>query len=258
MTAEDPAALAHHDRGPRAGDLLVLVHGFTQTARCWGPFDDALAASHRLRLVDAPGHGASGHANADLAAAAHLLGTTGGRATYVGYSMGGRIALQLALDTPELVGRLVLIGASPGIADAGERTTRRAHDDTLARRLETIGVVAFVEEWLARPMFAGLGPEAAHRRERLHNTAAGLAASLRALGTGSQEPVWDRLANLTMPVLLVAGAHDHKFAEIADHMRARIGANAEVALVEHAGHTAHLEQPDRTAKAVLAWLRRTR
>jgi 2-succinyl-6-hydroxy-2,4-cyclohexadiene-1-carboxylate synthase len=105
--------------------------------------------------------------------------------------MGGRHALRLALDRPDLVERLVLIGASPGLADTGEREQRRAADDALATHLEQIGVAAFVDEWLAQPIFAGLPVAAQFRDERRTNTAAGLAASLRLAGAGAQESLWD-------------------------------------------------------------------
>jgi 2-succinyl-6-hydroxy-2,4-cyclohexadiene-1-carboxylate synthase len=253
-----PDLLPFVDAGPSTGDRLVLVHGFTQTGRCWAPFDDLLAARHRLRLVDAPGHGAAGHATAGLAEAAGLVARTGSPggepAVYLGYSMGGRIALRLALDHPALVRRLVLIGASPGLADPAERAAREVADDRLADRIETIGVDAFLDEWLAQPLFAGLPADRVHRAERRRNTASGLAASLRALGTGAQEPLWSRLGELTMPVLLLAGEHDVKFVAIARRTASAIGANASVSVVPGAGHTAHLEQPERTAAAVLDWL----
>jgi 2-succinyl-6-hydroxy-2,4-cyclohexadiene-1-carboxylate synthase len=253
-----PDLLPFTDTGSGPGDRLVLVHGFTQTSRCWAPFDTLLAAHRRLRLVDAPGHGDAHHADADLPTAARLVGDTGSpggeAAVYVGYSMGGRIALRLALDRPEVVRRLVLIGASPGLADPAERAEREADDERLADRIETIGVDAFLDEWLTQPLFAGLAPERAHREERRRNTTSALAASLRSLGTGAQESLWYRLGELRMPVLLLAGEQDEKFTAIARRMATRIGPHAEIVTVPGAGHTAHLEQPERTAAALLAWL----
>lgn len=256
MTAVDPGALAYEERGPVDASCLVLLHGFTQNTGCWSPFDEALATHYRLRLVDAPGHGASGHERADLVDAAWLLGVVGGRSDYLGYSMGGRIALQLALDSPGLVERLVLIGASPGLADDDERDARLVRDLALADRLEALGLEAFIDEWLAQPIFATLPPSSAHRDARLRNTAARLASSLRSLGTGAQEPLWDRLGELAVPVLFVVGTADRKFASIARDMADAVGSNAEVAFVQGAGHTAHLEQPARTATLVLDWLQR--
>jgi 2-succinyl-6-hydroxy-2,4-cyclohexadiene-1-carboxylate synthase len=238
-----------------AGPRIVLVHGFTQTARCWGPFAGALVASgHEVVSVDAPGHGGSAAVVADVADAARLLGRTGGRAIYVGYSMGGRIALRLALDQPELVRALVLIGASPGIADAAEREARRRADDALAARLESIGVDAFLDEWLAQPMFRSLDAAAANVEERRRNTATGLAASLRTAGTGSMDPLWERLSGIRMPALLVTGERDEKFSAIAQRMVPAMEPHAWHVAVSDAGHTVHLEQPELTAGFVLSWL----
>jgi 2-succinyl-6-hydroxy-2,4-cyclohexadiene-1-carboxylate synthase len=235
------------------GPRVVLVHGFTQTGACWGPLADDLARDHELVLVDAPGHGGSADVRVPFAAGAALVGDAGGRAVYLGYSMGGRYALRLALDRPERVARLVLVGASPGLADPDERAARRVADDALAARVEAIGVPAFLDEWLALPLFAGLGPGVRFMTQRLANTAAGLASSLRLAGTGAQEPLWDRLGELSMPVLLMVGERDAKFRAVAEAMAARIGPAAQLVVVASAGHTAHLENPDAVIAAIRSW-----
>jgi 2-succinyl-6-hydroxy-2,4-cyclohexadiene-1-carboxylate synthase len=168
--------------------------------------------------------------------------------------MGGRLALHLALSRPDLVRRLVLIGATAGIADEAERTARRTADEALAEHLERIGVDAFLDEWLAQPLFAHLSVEAACLDERRRNSAGGLASSLRRAGTGTQRPLWGDLHRLTLPVLLLAGEHDPKFTEIARQMAEHIGRNATVAIIDGAGHSVHLEEPDRTTRCVRAWL----
>src|ERR1035441_8468929 len=120
---------------------------------------------------------------------------SGGKAGYVGYSLGGRCCLHLALQTPRLVERLVIVGAHPGIDDERSRRLRRAEDDRRAAELERGGdafVAEFVETWLAGPLFAHLNEEQADRPSRLANSAAGLAASLRTVGTGTQAPLWER------------------------------------------------------------------
>lgn len=243
-----------HGRGARLG----LVHGFTQNRRCWGEFADLLAPRFEVVLVDAPGHGGSAAIAADLATGAALIGDAVGRASYLGYSMGGRHTLRLALDRPDLVERLVLIGASPGLADAGEREQRRVADEKLAERLEAIGVAAFLDEWLGQPIFAGLPTEAQFRNERRTNTVAGLAASLRLAGTGAQEPLWDRLSDLMVPTLLVVGADDHKFATVARRMQEGMGPKADIVEVRAAGHAPQLEQPAATAATITEWLQAPR
>jgi 2-succinyl-6-hydroxy-2,4-cyclohexadiene-1-carboxylate synthase len=240
-----------------AAGRLVLVHGFTQTSACWSPVDADLAADHELVLLDAPGHGASALIAADLPTGGRAMVAAGGPATYLGYSMGARFCLHAALASPALVERLVLISGTAGIDDAAERAERRQRDERLADHLVDVGVERFVDEWLAQPMFAGLSPVNAHRRARLANTVDGLASSLRLAGTGTQEPLWDRLGVLRMPVLVVAGADDAAFAERGRRLAASIGPNAELAVIDGAGHTVHLEQPERFLGTLRGWLART-
>ncbi len=237
-----------------SGPRVVLVHGFTQTLASWQPLAGRLRPRWQVVRVDLPGHGGSGVVRADLPGAAGLLGGAAGPGAYLGYSLGGRVCLRLALDRPDLVRALVLVGASPGIAGAGERAERRAADEVLARELERDGVAAFLDRWLAGPLFATLPAERAGRAERLGNSAAGLAAALRLLGTGTQEPLWARLPELAVPVLLVAGELDGKFAALAERMATTIGPRARVALVPRAGHAAHLEQPERFGDLVEPFL----
>ena len=236
-----------------ASDRLVFLHGFTQTGRSWDPVARELADRYQTHTVDVPGHGASGSIRIDLPAAADWLAEIGGSATYVGYSMGGRLALHLALAHPALVERLVLVSSTAGIADDAARATRRLEDERRADEIERDGVEAFLERWLALPLFAGLPPDAAGLDERLANTTAGLASSLRLAGAGAQASLWDRLGTLTMPVLLVAGALDTKFVGIAEQMAAAIPP-ATLAIVAGAGHVVHVERPDKFVGLLRRWL----
>jgi 2-succinyl-6-hydroxy-2,4-cyclohexadiene-1-carboxylate synthase len=235
--------LHHVTEGGAGSGRVVLAHGFTQTRAAWEPVASRLRSRWRLVRVDLPGHGGSAGVRAGFADAAGLLGECGGRAAYVGYSLGGRLCLRLALDRPELVRALVLLGASPGIADPAARAERRAADEALAAGIERDGVAAFLDRWLAGPLFATLPPARAGLTDRLANTPAGLASALRLLGAGAQAPLWDRLAGLHCPTLLVAGALDGKFAALAAEMAAAIGPTAHRALVPGAGHAVHLERP---------------
>ena len=237
------------------GARLVAIHGFAQTGACWGPLPETLRAhGFDVATPDLPGHGASPHPPLDLASAAAVLAAEGGRASYLGYSFGARIALRLALDHPDRVERLVLVGGSPGLADPAERAARAESDGRLADEIEQRGVVAFVERWLAQPLFAGLPRWAHFEAERGRNRAAALAGSLRLAGTGAQEPLWERLGHLAMPVLLISGEDDAKFTAIARDMAAGIGPRATRITITGAGHAAHLEQPDAFAAVLLAWL----
>ena len=238
-------------RGP---DRVVLVHGFTQTLRSWDPLTTVLADTFQIVRVDLPGHGGSSEVRLGFAETAAAIGDAGGAATYVGYSMGGRLCLRLAVDRPDLVRALVLVGASPGLADPGERDARRRVDDALADDIERMGTAAFLVQWLAQPLFASFTPDAADLESRLGNSADGMAGALRALGTGVQEPLWSRLPELAMPVLAVAGEADERYADVGKRMAAAIGDNAQVVALAGAGHAAHLERPLSFCRLLAAFL----
>jgi 2-succinyl-6-hydroxy-2,4-cyclohexadiene-1-carboxylate synthase len=208
---------------------------------------------------DAPGHGRSSGIEADLPAGADLMvaaaeAADARPASWLGYSMGGRYALHVALRHPEVVDKLVLVSATAGIDDPAERTARRRADEALADRVEAEGLEPFVRWWLDQPLFASLPEEAAQLDGRLDGTAAGLASSLRRAGTGTQDPLWELLPALDMPILLVAGALDTKYAGLAERLARAVGGNATTAIVEGAGHACHLEQPSRFIELVTAWL----
>lgn len=234
------------------GDL-VLLHGFTQTGRSWGPVVDALVPRYRCLAPDLPGHGdcAERRPAGFDAVAAYLGALKPARYTLCGYSMGGRLALDAALRLPGRVGRLVLVGASPGLAGAAEREARRVADLELADRIEAIGLAAFVEEWERQPLFATQprGVLELARADRLRGSAPGLAAALRGMGTGAMAPLWDRLGELAMPVTLVVGERDERFRAVAERMAAALG-DARLVVVAGAGHAVHLEQPHAVADAI--------
>lgn len=246
------------EAGPPS-ERIVLVHGFTQTASSWRPvgalLQDRLRPEPEIVCLDAPGHGSRCDVHLDLPAGADLLAAEGGRATYIGYSLGARYCLHVALQHPELVERLVLLGGTPGIVDDTERAERRAADEALAHELERIGLEAFLERWLAQPLFARLRPTIAEIDDRLTNTVGGLASSLRLAGTGTQAPLWDRLSTIAVPVLVLAGEHDSKFADIGRRM-AELLPDGEFRTVPDAGHAAHLEHPVTTGEIITAWLSR--
>lgn len=243
-----------HHRVIGSGPRVVLVHGFTQTGACWGPIPDALAGHFEVVLVDAPGHGGSTAVEADLEGTADLL-TEFGPAHYVGYSMGGRMALHLAVRQENPIERLVLIGATPGIEENDERHRRQMADERLADRLLEIGVAAFLDEWLAQPMFERLPPDSECLRSRRANTAEGLARSLRRCGTGSQRSLWPELGHVSTPMLLVTGSADAKFTAIAAEMGEASGSPTTTCTIPGAGHAAHLEQPEMFVPRLLEFLR---
>jgi 2-succinyl-6-hydroxy-2,4-cyclohexadiene-1-carboxylate synthase len=256
------------DRG--AGPPIVLLHGFTGSARSWTPFALRLARAHRVAAIDLIGHGRSsapeaaaryefGCAVDDLAAIARRLGID--RAAWLGYSMGGRLALALAVQHPESVSALILESATPGIEADAARSARRRADCVLAARIESGGIERFVQHWESQPIWQTQRalPESVlsmQREVRLANRPAGLANSLRGMGQGAQPSLWNRLPELEIPVLLIAGELDRKFRDIAARMHHLIPAS-ELAIVPNVGHTVHLEQPVAYVARVEKFLART-
>ncbi|MBV9951087.1 MAG: alpha/beta fold hydrolase [Acidimicrobiia bacterium] len=233
---------------------IVLLHGFTQTSGSWQAIADRLRDRYDVRTPDLPGHGTAGDERFGLWETAAVVAEGNGPATYVGYSMGGRVALHVAIAHPEVVERLVLVSATAGIDHDEERAARRQADEELADRIEAIGVDAFLDEWLAQPLFTGLPADAPGLAERRANTAAGLAASLRTSGTGMMDPpLWDRLAAIESPVLVVAGELDGKFRRLGAQLVRSIGDNAELVVVAGAGHAVPFEAPERFTDALERW-----
>jgi 2-succinyl-6-hydroxy-2,4-cyclohexadiene-1-carboxylate synthase len=249
------------DPGTVAVPPLLVLHGFTGCAESMLPVAAPLARARRVVLPDLVGHGRSavaepGHCTIEavveqLDALLDAVAGIGGSPAVVdvlGYSMGGRIALSLAVARPGRVRRVAVVGASAGIADPDERRARRAADAALAARLRTEGLERFVDDWTAQPLFAtqaGLpsvvGAEA--RAQRLASPPEGLARSLEGMGTGAMRPLHAALGSLPVPVLLLAGALDHRYTVVARELAALLPAGRWV-VVDGAGHAAHLERPD--------------
>jgi 2-succinyl-6-hydroxy-2,4-cyclohexadiene-1-carboxylate synthase len=262
--------------GDPASPAVLLLHGFAGSSEDWtGAATLLAAAGFRAIAVDLPGHGATAtgagagaaqrparfsmtETALDLIALLDVLSVP--RAHFVGYSMGGRIALGAALEHPERVDTLTLESAAPGIADPAERTERVRADEALAASIEMRGTSWFAETWSALPIFESQRslPEAVRadlQRRRQRCDAAGLAASLRAVGQGAQPYLGDRLHAVPRPALLVTGALDTKYVSLAAVMVPRFPAALHV-VIPGAGHNVHLEQPEWFGRTLLTHLRR--
>jgi len=243
---------------------VVLLHGFTGSSAAWG---DLPARGHDVTgrswvPIDLPGHGGPGGVADASADSPDLLGSVTRRVAdaaqgvfdLVGYSMGGRLALHVADRLSGRVRRMVLESASPGLASARDRALRSRADETWARTLEEDGLAAFVEAWERQPVLRASSRRSTEvteriRKVRLGHRAEHLAAALRGLGTGALPSLWHRLSALPQPTLLLAGAEDRKFVDIAERMHALLP-RARVEVVPEAGHAVHLDRPDAWLAAV--------
>ena len=239
------------------GPALVALHGFTGSVETWRSFSETAGSGFTVVAVDLPGHGASDspqnpclytmerHVQA-LTEILDLLGLE--RVAWLGYSLGGRIALSAGVALPERTSALVLESASPGIASEEERQQRIREDEALADWITEVGVRRFVEYWESLPLWQSqkrLPPVVRDglRSQRLGNNPRGLSNSLRGVGTGAQPPLHDRLEEIAAPAMLVVGEEDDKFTGIAREMRRAIP-TSRLETVAGAGHAVHLEQPE--------------
>lgn len=239
--------------GPK--ETILFLHGFMGNKSDWDEMAERLGSDYRTLAVDLPGHGELGHLADDDAfrlepCARGLVDLLDelklGSCHLVGYSMGGRLGLYLMLQYPGWFRDAVLESTSPGLATEEEQSERRAHDESLVRQLQSGDMKSFVANWYRQPMFrqlpAGRRLEAMFAR-RAENSPAGLARSLRLMGTGVQPSLWERLGGARRPMYFVTGLQDEKFSRIAAEMEERCPVGKAV-MIENAGHNVHFEQPE--------------
>ena len=244
------------------GDPLLILHGFTGAASAMEPLTKRLTG--RKIVPDLIGHGRSespssvnpySPASVSKQLAALLIQLDVPRVRIVGYSLGGRIALTFAAHHPTMTSSLALIGASPGIADAGERLRRLNSDRDLADLIPQEGIRSFVDGWVDLPMWGSLRQRLTSEQwarslaQRRSSHPLGLANSLRGAGAGAMSPLHDKLKDLDIPTLLIVGEEDRKFRKIADEMATALPRGT-CQVISESGHATHLEQPDATAAAI--------
>ena len=235
-------------------ESVILLHGFGGTGRAWDGVIERLDGERYLPLaLDLPGHASAADSERPITfpgCVEHVLARAPERFALCGYSLGGRVALNVALATPERVTQLVLVSCSPGIEDSAERAERRRSDHRLADELERVPFEEFIERWRTQPLFADDPPYVGElaRADQRRNRPEALAAAMRGIGTGEMEPLWGRLHELTMPVTVVVGDGDAKFRALGRRM-AGLLPDAEMAIVP-GGHSLALENPTAIARAL--------
>jgi 2-succinyl-6-hydroxy-2,4-cyclohexadiene-1-carboxylate synthase len=266
--ARTPASVALYWFGRAShGRPLVLLHGFTGAPASWQPVLDALPGPLPAVAMALPGHHPSSpvqpgfEANVDAMAGALAAARLDG-CHLVGYSLGGRAALGLALRHPHLAATLTVIGAHPGLDDAEERRQRIEGDRAWIDRLRQRGLQDFLAAWEQQPLFATqqrLPAEALAQQQRVragHDPEA-LARSLEQMGLGAMPAYGPRLVELGMPVTWIAGALDAKFVRVAEIAVARLvraGRTARLVVIPGSGHNVPLEQPGALAALLAALL----
>jgi 2-succinyl-6-hydroxy-2,4-cyclohexadiene-1-carboxylate synthase len=246
---------------------LVLLHGYTGDSSTWTPFRDAWGKHSKLIIPDIIGHGKTdSHAllsryqiesvALDLKKILDEMGVK--QFDLFGYSMGGRLALTFALLFPGRVRKLILESASPGLATENERQLRRMKDAELAKFIKDQGMSSFVDYWEEIPLFSTMkrlpsSVQQVIREQRLNNSPTGLVNSLLGMGTGFQPSWWDKLNELTCEVLLLTGAEDRKFCDIAEKMM-QVLKNSSWVVIDDSGHAIHVEEPEKFGTIVSDFL----
>jgi len=256
----------HQTLGSPHTPALIFLHGFMGTGSDWRPIARRCVPHFFCILPDLPGHGQNCRFSPaeplDFARIATGLQQLMShlqleRANLVGYSMGGRLALYTATQFPQRISRLILESASPGLADSQARQARATADDDRAATLLKVGLEEFIDHWYTLPLFNSLQQQPAllaqAKTQRLQNQPGWMAKIIRDLSPGRQPPLWDQLGDLSLPVLLLAGALDPKYSALIPQMAQKI-AGAQAKIVATAGHNIHLEQPDLFANTLLKFL----
>lgn len=231
-----------------------MLHGFSGTRHAWNGVSARLDPERYLPLaLDLPGHGQASAQPGPItfqSSVEAVLEASPDRFALCGYSLGGRVALHVALVAPERVSRLVLVSCSPGIEDEAERAERRTADRALADELERIPFERFIDKWRSQPLFADDPPDVAERarKDQRRNEPHALAKAMRGLGTGEMASLWARLRELAMPVTVIVGERDAKFRALGERM---VGIMPRADLVVIAGgHGLPVENPRELARVI--------
>jgi 2-succinyl-6-hydroxy-2,4-cyclohexadiene-1-carboxylate synthase len=228
--------------------MVLFIPGFMQRGDAWRPVAELLPERYPSVLLDHREHSFEGRLAeiADAAAEGAVL---------VGYSLGGRLALRAVLRDPERYPGLVMVGATAGLDDPSLRSSRAEADDRLASWIEAAPIEDVVSIWERQPLFADQSEALIEEQRpgRMSHDPAELAMLLRTAGQGVLEPVWHELLTLEVPVLAIAGARDEGYVRAAQRM-ADVAPRGRAAIVEDAGHAAHLQRPERVAELIEEFL----
>jgi len=253
----------YHTYGSSQNPPLLFLHGFLGSLQDWDAIIGKLQQNFYCVSVDLPGHGNTpnplknysfAETGDDLAN--FLTEMNFAPVSVIGYSMGGRLALYLALRHPNLVNKVVLESASPGLPTARERKSRAANDDILAKKMVKMDFGLFLQEWYEQPLFHSLQRHPDFERvlmRRQKNNPGELATALTSLSTGKQPSLWKLLPQNKIPLLLLVGELDGKYRRIAGQMCEKCSF-CRIKLIKDAGHNTHFEKPDEFTYSYLEFL----
>lgn len=242
---------------------ILFLHGFMGSSNDWWPLLTQLSKYFHCICVDLPGHGQTASSDENIPSIAcsllELLGSLSidQPCQLFGYSLGGRIALYLALHYPQYWRKVAVESASVGLATPAAQQERQRQDQAIARKLRqpNLDFAEFLKDWYQQPVFQGMNTHPnfpALIAQRLQNKPFALAQSLENAGLGSQPYLGQLLSNNQIPLLLMVGANDDKFVAINQTMAASCPA-AELLIVPHCSHNIHWQQPQQWSQTLQVW-----
>jgi 2-succinyl-6-hydroxy-2,4-cyclohexadiene-1-carboxylate synthase len=241
-----------------SGDSAFFLHGFTGCAKDWVPVVYLLDKKYNYYLVDLVGHGKSDSPKENYyyfidsivnQLKEIILSLSNSKIILAGYSMGGRIALNFALQNASLLKGLILESCTWGIGEENLRKERVIQDEKLAEFIENNSIDKFIDYWMNIDLFNTqrrfsnemLGQI---REHKLENNRAGLANTLRCSGTGIMKPLFNNIKDIHEKTLLISGGLDSKFTDINAEM-VKLFTDAKHKIIKNAGHNTHLEEPQK-------------
>lgn len=232
---------------------LILFHGFMGSGEVFSGLIDPLSEFCNPITIDLKGHGKTTTKTTpkefeaeeqfrELHSVIDRLQLPG--FFIYGYSMGGRLALQFALENPSSIKGLILESTHCGISDPEERKTRIETDEKRAQKIEN-DFDAFLSNWIKLPLFQGNSDASSEYLKIMKQQDPSLiASSLRSFGAGNMPAVCDQLSSLKLPIGFIAGEKDQKYVEKMTEI-AQLCQHSELEIIDNAAHRVHVDQPEK-------------
>jgi 2-succinyl-6-hydroxy-2,4-cyclohexadiene-1-carboxylate synthase len=252
--------------GDPSNPPAVFLHGFMGSADDWQDVINSITDNYYCLAFDLPGHGLTKVKSIDeykiQTCAQQLVEwlelNIKNKFDLCGYSMGGRLALYMAVNYSDRIKKVIIESASPGLKTKEERQNRIQIDNLRAKRILMESLDQFLDDWYELPLFDNINKESDDYKSmierRLKNNPILLAKSLLHMGTGNQPSLWDQFDKIKSQLLLIVGEKDDKFkmiaGEIADNCY-----NAKMKIIPDSGHTVHLENKDTYIKEIIDFLK---